>query len=212
MNDVLFSKDGKGLIFYLAKKAGTSYEIPTGVTSIGNYAFLDCYNLTSITIPNSVTSIGNYAFRGCSSLANVIIPNGVKTIGNEAFYNCSSLASITIPNSVTSIGYSAFRDCNNITSITIPNSVTSIGSSAFGDCTHLETIVFEGTEEQWSAITKGSDWDYNAGKNTPAGKYVFTIKSSEGLKYTLNADGNSYSVAGIGACKDAEVIIPSTYV
>lgn len=32
------------------------------VTAIGNDAFYDCVNLTSITIPNSVTSIGNYSF------------------------------------------------------------------------------------------------------------------------------------------------------
>ena len=33
--------------------------IENGVTSIGEEAFFDCYNLKSITIPNSVTSIGN---------------------------------------------------------------------------------------------------------------------------------------------------------
>ena len=35
------------------------------VTSIGKYAFYDCWGLTSITIPNSVTSIDNYAFSSC---------------------------------------------------------------------------------------------------------------------------------------------------
>ncbi len=36
--------------------------------------------------------------------------------------------------------------------------------------------------------------------------------SGEGeLKFTLNDDGKSYSVSGIGTCEDTEIIIPSTY-
>lgn len=35
------------------------------VTSIGEYAFYQCWNLTAVTIPNSVTSIGESAFYGC---------------------------------------------------------------------------------------------------------------------------------------------------
>ena len=35
------------------------------VTSIGEGAFYDCSNLTSVTIPNSITSIGVCAFQYC---------------------------------------------------------------------------------------------------------------------------------------------------
>ena len=43
-----------------------NYEgISYSVTSIGNYAFDGCSDLTSITIPSSVTSIGNGAFLDC---------------------------------------------------------------------------------------------------------------------------------------------------
>ena len=105
--------------------------IENGVTSIGNYAFYECFNLTSVTIPESVTSIGNYAFEGCFNLTSVTIPESVTSIGNYAFYSCSSLTAISIPNSATSIGSLAFYKCSNLISITIPNSLTSIGENAF---------------------------------------------------------------------------------
>ena len=34
---------------------------------------------------------------------------------------------------------------------------------------------------------------------------------SIGLEYVLNPDGNSYSVAGIGTCKDTKIVIPEKY-
>ena len=34
---------------------------------------------------------------------------------------------------------------------------------------------------------------------------------SKGLAYTLNADGASYSITGIGECTDTEIMIPSEY-
>ena len=74
-----------------------------GATSIGDYAFVECYNLSSITIPDSITSIGDSAFANCSSLTSITIPDSVTSIGGFAFSG-SSLTSITIPDSVTEVG------------------------------------------------------------------------------------------------------------
>ena len=115
---------------------GTTYS----VTSIGDKAFEDCWNLTSITIPNSVTSIGDQAFYSCSKLTSITIPNNVTSIGYRAFSWCSGLTSVTLGNNVTSIGYEAFAYCSSLTSITIPNSVTSIDVAAFRDCSGLTSI------------------------------------------------------------------------
>ena len=135
--------------------------IPNSVTSIGDYAFRDCTSLTEIVIPDSVTYIGEWAFYGCTSLTEIVIPDSVTSIGDVAFYGCTSLTSIVIPDSVTSIGNSAFSGCTGLTSIVIPDSVDTIGDYAFSGCTGLTSSTFEGTTEQWNAITKGSCWKYH---------------------------------------------------
>ena len=93
-------------------KKVTQVKFEGNVTSIGNYAFLNCPSLTSITIPDSVVSIGAFAFCNCSNLENVVMPNdsnsSLKSIGADAFYQCKKLKSITIPSSVISIGRCAF--------------------------------------------------------------------------------------------------------
>lgn len=189
---------------YLPSKLTT--VVITGGNFIGAFAFPGCSGLTSITIPNSVTSIDDYAFSGCTGLTGFTIPNSVTAIGSYSFSGCSGLTSIIIPNSVTSIGYYAFYGCTGLTSITIPNSVTTISHGAFSDCTGLTSIIFNGTEEEWNAIKRYDSWNENTGNYT-----ITFAGTKESLTYTLNDDGVSYSVSGIGSCTDTNVVIPSTY-
>lgn len=59
--------------------------ISAGVSSIGDSAFRDCNNLTSVTLPDSVTYIDDCAFFGCPSLTSINIPDTVTEIGDRAF-------------------------------------------------------------------------------------------------------------------------------
>ena len=144
----------------------TSVIIGDGVTTIGQEAFFDCNSLTSVVIGNGVTSIGERAFFDCNSLTSVVIGNSVTSIGEYAFYGCSSLISAVIPDGVISIGERTFYGCGSLTSVVIGDSVTSIGLQAFYDCTSLTSIKYRGTQAQWNAISKGYDWNYNAGSYT----------------------------------------------
>ena len=119
----------------------TSVTIPESVTSIGERAFKDCYDLTSVTIPESVTSIGERAFEICYNLTSVTIPESVTSIGKEAFAFCDNLTSVIFPKSVTYIGEGAFHDCCSLTSVTIPEGVTSIEDETFDDCKSLTRVI-----------------------------------------------------------------------
>lgn len=169
-----------GAPWYSQRKKVRKIEIEQGVTSVSDYAFRGCINLTSVTISTSVAIIGKSAFGGCSSLPSVTIPDSVTSIGNDAFELCRSLSSVMLGKNVTSIGSSAFWYCDSLTSITIPDSVTSIGV-AFRDCNSLESIdVAEGNKEYCSI--NGILFDKNMSKliGYPAGKRdsTYTIPNS----------------------------------
>ena len=137
--------------------AGSTNE-PFFIMDTDTYGFNFPSCVTGIIIPNGMTTVNQIGLNYFPNLQTIVIPESVTSIDNYAFCGCSGLTSINIPSSVTSIGEGAFYNCSGLTSITISEGVTSIGGSAFYSCPYLKTINYTGTEEQWNAISKGSNW------------------------------------------------------
>ena len=127
--------------------------IPWGSTRIGNASFRYCLGLHSVSLPDTVLSIGDSAFIECYDLATVDLGNSMIQIGSEAFRFCKSLYSITIPKSVTGIGEGAFSDCYNLTDIYYEgtraewNSLITI--DAGGGIAETVTIHYADDEDGW---------------------------------------------------------------
>ncbi len=91
-----------GTPWYDKKSSITDILVWDGITAIGDYAFANCDNLSSVTIGKDITNIGFYAFNNCKGIDTVVLPDGLITIESGAFSD-SSLKTITIPASVTTI-------------------------------------------------------------------------------------------------------------
>lgn len=164
-NGILFNYAVSTLIYAPTGIQG-SKSIPDTVTTIGDFAYEDCTDLTSVIIPNKVKSIGEGAFKHCTKLKSVTIPNSVIDIANGAFEGCREFIELSIPNSVKSIGENAFSGCNNLRSVTIPNSVALVGLKAFWGCEQLSSIYCEATvkpvgwDNDWNALKDTSELGY----------------------------------------------------
>ena len=128
--------------------------------------FINCKYLTSVTIGNGVTSIGNGAFSNCSELTSVYYTGdiagwcGISGLGNivsssrTLYINNEELTGeLIIPNTVTEIKPYAFNSCAGITNVTIGDSVTSIGDRAFYGCSKLANINVTAIES-WCKIER----------------------------------------------------------
>lgn len=131
-------------------------NLGTSLLKIEEQCFYRCIALKSITIPNSVETIGNSAFSYCDSLVIVTIGSSVAEINDYAFESCSSIHFITIPQKMKKIGYKAFSYCDSLESIIINKNISSIGDDVFYNSTRLDNIYYEGNDEDWNKINKGS--------------------------------------------------------
>ena len=153
------------------------------VTTISSNTFYSCQKLTSVYVPSSLVDAFKTA-QYWSSISDKIVAYREPTDPSEPIqyppliYSAKSAGStITVngetvtleqgdnitldyPNEITSV-----KATNNtaLTYIQIPNTVTSIEDNAFTGCAALTDFNFNGTMEQWGAITLGTDWNKDAG-------------------------------------------------
>ena len=103
-------------------------------------------------IPSGITEIGEGAFMNCKNLREIIIPEGVVSIGSEAFYGCSALRRVQLPTSLVCFDrHSHFSHCTSLDSIFIPQNVDSIPSDIFVDCHSLAKIVVDKRNQKYDS-------------------------------------------------------------
>ena len=95
---------GSGTMEDFSDREAPWYDMPvkkivvqSGVTSIGNCAFADLPDLTSISLPSSLKSLGSRAIYN-TGITQITLPKSVRSIGREAFARNFALQSINIPN------------------------------------------------------------------------------------------------------------------
>ena len=156
-------------ILYVGNNEKTWVSIPE-VTAIAPYAFYGYNKMKKLTIPKTVTSIGDEAFAECTNLSSIEFNAAACEVGKNIFNNSCSYASVVfgcdvqyIPfslfkaeekqntanivsiafneNSICTeiLGY-AFAGCETLNTVQISDSVTSIGYQAFADCNSIYTL------------------------------------------------------------------------
>lgn len=126
------------------------------VVAIGKYAFSGCVNFGSgsedagsILKLGPVTTIPEYAFQNCEQLTHIYLSdNVIESVGSAAFSSCEKLKALTewgdsvdsvnLP-LATTIGDNAFASCEAIEFVSVGSSghYPTLGQSAFNSCTAL---------------------------------------------------------------------------
>lgn len=97
VDGVIFSKDGKTLVYYPEAKQDLHYDVPSGVEIIGPSAFAENLHLQTVSLPIGLKTICRSAFYRCGHLISVNVPLTVKAIHSRAFSDCVNLQRVTLP-------------------------------------------------------------------------------------------------------------------
>lgn len=171
-------------------------------------SFDGCKDFTgSLIIPESVTTIQNYIFSYCQNITSIEVSEQNKYYSSEdgILFNKDKtklikvpiemkIENYVIPSSVTTIGNNAFAFCNELTGVIIPESVVDVGNEAFHKCKKLSKVEFLGNkpakfgENVFDYCAEDFKIKYDAAKagwNDP----IIINNEFNGFKYTNNGDG-----------------------
>ena len=134
-------------------------KLPETVTSIGDSAF-ERTGLTELVIPSGMKTIGHYAFEACERLSSLTLADSLVSIGHDAFSVCRSLTEVTIPESVASIGEGAFGLCDSLRNVLLLSRDCAIGDGAqtLGDA--RTTVVIGYSSSTAETYAKAYDFSF----------------------------------------------------
>ena len=163
----------------------TAFAAESGVTGELSYTLDDNGVLTI----SGSGAIGQNAFANRSDISSVIISNGVTSIGNYAFYSCSSLEKVTVLGEIEAIGNYAFANCTSLTTFeywrtTVPNTARNV---------FLRTSLFEVlvTEDYEDDVLGGITVSKTLGDSSEPEKEKYTVTAT-----ATPANGGSISGVG----------------
>lgn len=125
--------------------------------TIGNYAFRYNYGLTGeVTLPSTVTSIGQYSFASCKNMTKFTATGAITTLGTYTFVGASAdhkmtVTEIHMPNLGTGIALNlnfgsttAANACQQL-KICDVGKAKSIAANTFANCYALDTLILRRT-------------------------------------------------------------------
>jgi hypothetical protein len=145
--------------FYSNSKLIT-VTIPASVKSIKELVFLGNKKLESVIFAENsqLESIGAYAFVYCYNLTTFDWLDSIKIIETNAF-NTSGITEVnfSIDSAIERIDGDAFSYCSDLTLVVLPDSLKVGGADLFYSCSNLTVIYMRSAEV--NDITLDSDWN-----------------------------------------------------
>ena len=138
-----------GTLIIMAQGAMQDYTSAVQVPWFQNRA-----DIKKIVVQNGVTTIGDYAFYGCENVTSVSLPSTVTQIGKLAFYGCKSLSSLALPDSVTVVEDYAFAKASGLRTIVFKGSAPALGAGIFADVS--AEVCYPAGDASWTADVQQS--------------------------------------------------------
>ena len=184
-----------------------SVVVQEGITKLGNALFYRCQNMQTISLPSTLTELGyrifaqgSGGFQSYGGLTELTLPAGIQKLGGNALRQtniteiviparvsviedyflstCTKLKTVRAESSV--LGSFMFVQCTALESLTISINCKTFGSNMLTYCESLTTITYEGTKEQWNAITKPTNWMTSDAKVNYHNGYLQRINCIDG--------------------------------
>lgn len=199
INEVLYTSDGKKLLYYLPTNTNTQFTTPLAVEEITSNAFSNANNICMIELTENVKIVRSHAFVNLENLSNIIFSGNLDVVEEDICVgtpNVHMYFKDKMPNSNWSEGFNTYNYKTTF-NITEPKVVyTNKGTYKDKvDNTIVISYFVYGLETYVSAIKiydeDGGDVTADNLKNSSVNIIEVSFKTSGSYQLVITIDGNS---------------------